>query len=110
MNKIDMREWVISLEFMLDSKLKKWRKYDKWEDGEMVQLRWQFEQTHIHIDVFWEDLKETVRLKYLAPRGDHDFMWHGLTDKTVNKIQDRVGNLAMTTMHPVIDPEHKETI
>jgi len=108
MNKIDMREWVASLEVMLDNKLKKWHKFAKWENGENVQLRWQYEQTHIQLDVFWENGVETVRLKYLSPRGDHDFMWHGLTDKTFNRIQDRVGNLAMTTLHPPIDPEDHE--
>lgn len=100
-----MREWVSSLEMMLDNKLRKWRKYDKWENGETVQLRWQFEQTHLHLDVFWQDKKETIRLKFTSPRGDHDFMWHELNEKTFNKIQDRVGNLAMSIMHPPIDPE-----
>jgi hypothetical protein len=104
MQKSEMRAWLIALEGMLDNKLKKWDKQRKWENGEAVHLMWQWEQTIIKMDVFWEDKKEVVRLKYISPRVDHDFMWDGLTDKTFNKIQDRVGNLAMATMHPVIDP------
>jgi hypothetical protein len=104
MDKIQMREWVASLEEILDKKLKKWVKGNKIENGEAVQLRWQYEQTHVHIDIFWENDKETVSLHYLSPRATHSFRWHGLDDRTVNKISDRVGNLAQTTMWPAIDP------
>lgn len=100
-----MREWVISLEEMLTNKLKKWDKHRKWENGEAVHLLWQWEQTLIKLDIFWEDGKETIRLKFISPRGDHDFMWHGLSDKTFNNVQDRVGNLAMAIMHPALDAE-----
>jgi hypothetical protein len=104
MKKIDMREWVVSLESVIDNKLQKWKKHNPIENGESIQRSWQFGQTHIHLDIFWEDHQEIVRLKYLSPRGDHDFMWHGLTNNTYNKIMDRVGNLAQVTMHPPIDP------
>jgi len=103
--KIAMREWVCSLEEMLTNKLKKWDRQRKWENGEAVHLLWQWEQTLIKLDIFWEDGKESVRLRYINPRGGHDFTWHGLNDKTFNHVQDRVGNLAMATMHPPIDPE-----
>ena len=105
MQRIDMKEWLVDLETMVDTKLKKWDKHRRWENGESVHFLWQWEQTLIKMDVFWEDGKETVRLKFMSPRGDHDFMWHGLDAKTFNNIQDRVGNLSMTTMHPPIDPE-----
>ncbi len=100
-----MQDWTAGLESMVDNKLKKWDKHRKWENREAIHYLWQWEHTLIKIDVFWRDQKETIRLKYTSPREDHDFMWHGLDLLTFNKIQDRVGNLAMTTMHPIIDPE-----
>lgn len=104
MNKIEMREWVASLEQVVDNKLRKWRKDSKIENGEAVQLRWQWEQTHVHLDVFWEDKKESVHMLYLSPRVSHSYHWHELNDRTFNKVMDRVGNLAQVTMYPIIDP------
>lgn len=104
MDKHAMRDWVATLEEMIDNKLKKWRKENKIENGEVVQLRWQFEQTHFHLDIFWEDRKETVHLQYFSPRVDHSFRWHDLNDKTIDRIMDRVGNLAQITQNPPLDP------
>jgi len=104
MDKIDMRDWIASLEEIIDNKLKKWRKSPKVENGEAVQFAWQWEQTRISMNVFWEDHKETVNLSYTSPRADHFFRWHGLTDGTFNNIMDRVGNLAQVTMYPTIIP------
>ncbi len=103
MNKIDMREWVSAVEGLLDHKLTKWKKETHIENGEAVQMRWQYEQTHIELDVFWEDAKEMVILKYSSPRISHEYRWQGLDDKTISHILDRVGNLAQVTMHPPID-------
>lgn len=100
-----MREWVCSLEEVIDNKLTKWRKIPKVENGESVQLAWQWEQTRIFMNVFWEDDKECMHLEYSSPRTDHSYRWHGLDDRTFNKTMDRVGNLAQVTMHPAIDPE-----
>lgn len=100
-----MRDWVASLEEVVDNKLKKWLKFPKHENGDAVQLRWQFEQTHFHMDIFWEDHKELIVLQYVSPRVDHAFRWHGLNDATFNKIVDRVGNLAVAAMYPMKDPE-----
>lgn len=104
MGKIAMREWVSALEGIIDNKLRKWRKENPIENGEAVHLRWQFEQTHMQLDIFWQDKKESVTLKYLSPRITHEYLWHGLDDRTFNKVMDRVGNLAQVTMYPVIDP------
>jgi len=101
-----MREWVASLEGVLDNKLQKWKKNGRIENGEAVQLRWQWQQTHIHLDIFWEDGKETISLQYLSPRADHSYRWHGLNDQTFNRIMDRVGNLAQVTMNPPIEPPY----
>lgn len=103
-----MREWVATLEEMIDLKLKKWRKIPKVENGEAVQLAWQWEQTRLSLNLFWEDGKEIAILGYSSPRIDHMFKWHGLNKTTFNRLQDRIGNLAMTTMHPPIDPEDIE--
>ncbi len=103
MDKITMREWVGSLEGFIDKKLQKWRKENKIENGEAVQLRWQWEQTHFQLDIFWEDKKESVTLQFLSPRVSHTYQWHSLDDKTFNKILDRVGNLAQSAMYPPIE-------
>lgn len=103
MDKIGMREWVALLEEVTDKKLKKWKKETKIENGEAVQVEWQFEQTHIILDIFWEDAKEAVHVHYIAPRASHRFTWHGLSDETFNKVMDRIGNLAQMTMHPAIE-------
>lgn len=105
MDKYSMRDWVSMLESTLDQKLKKWKKENRNENGEVVQLWWTFEQTHIKIDIFWNNNNESVRLHYLSPRGNHDFLWHGLTEKTFDRVNDRIGNLAQVTMYPPIEPD-----
>lgn len=109
MNKIEMRDWVSSLEEIIDNKLKKWKKESKIENGRVVQVEWQFELTHIIIDIFWFDNEELIRLKYFSPTYDHHYTWHGLSNQTFNKIQDRIGNLAQMTMYPTLDmpPKNK---
>src|SRR5580693_113568 len=104
MDKIDMRDWIVSLETVADNKLVKWRKIPKVENGEAVQLAWQWDQTRIALNVFWEDGKELVNMQYTSPRISHTYSWHGLGDRTFNKVMDRLGNLAQITMHPPIDP------
>jgi len=107
MEKLEMREWMSALEEVIDNKLKKWEK-GRIENGECVQVRWQFEQCHIILDVFWEDSHEHVQFQFHGPRSKHHFVWDGLTDRTFNKVVDRVGNLAMLAMYPPIDPELRE--
>ena len=104
MDKINMREWIASLESVIDNKLQqKWKKESRIENGEVVQIEWQFEQTHILMDIFWHDKEEMVHMQYFGPRARHSFTWHGLSDHTFNKIMDRVGNLAQLTMYPLIE-------
>ncbi len=93
---------------MIANKLKTWDRDRKWENGEGTHLLWKWEGTLIKLDIFWQDKKEAVRLKFIGPREDQDFMFDGLTNKTFNKVQDRVGNLCMRAMHPPIDPEIDE--
>src|SRR4051812_38246126 len=105
-----MRDWIASLEEVIDNKLRTWKKESRIENGEVVQVEWQFEQTHIIMDIFWHDNEETVHLQYFGPRVKHSFTWHHLNDGTFNKIMDRVGNLSQVTMYPppyLKGPEHK---
>lgn len=104
MDKISMREWVSSLEELIDNQFKTWKKESRIENGEAVQIEWQFEQAHIVIDVFWRDGQELVILNLFAPRIKHTFTWHGLNEQTKNRVLDRVGNLAQYILHPPIDP------
>lgn len=106
MKKQDMREWVSSLESIIENKLKGWKKLQKIENGRIVQLAWQFEQSHVIIDIFWHDGQETVRLYVFGPIEDHDYTWHGLNNKTFNLVQDRIGNLTQMIMYPPIIPDH----
>lgn len=103
MDKLQMRDWIASLEQVVDNKLKRWKKENKIENGESVQMRWQYQHTHVHLDVFWEDQKEFVSLHYISPRATHAFRWHGLKDETFNNVMDRIGNLAQVTMYPIDD-------
>ncbi len=104
MEKIAMREWVAALEGIIDNKLRKWRKENPIQNGEVVQLRYQFEQMHFQIDIFWLDKQERVVLRFISPRVEHTFYWDELSDRTFNKVMDRVGNLAQAAMYPPIDP------
>lgn len=107
MNKIEMRDWVSALEQVVENKLKGWKKESRIENGECVQIEWQFEQTHIIIDIFWHDHEELVKLHIFGPRVNHGFTWHGLTNRTFNKVQDRIGNMIGFILNPPLDiPDH----
>lgn len=103
MDKINMREWVASIETLIDNKLRKWKKESRIENGEAVQVEWQFGQIHIIIDFFWHDGVESVFFLYHSPRVNHTYLWSGLNDETFNNIVDRVGNLAQMAMYPLKD-------
>jgi hypothetical protein len=64
-----------------------------------VHLSWQFEQTLMIVDIFWEDGDEGVNLQVLHPRHRHQFEWSGLTPETIDHVCDRVGNLAQVIMY-----------
>lgn len=100
-----MRDWVATLEGFIDGKLFKWRKIPKVENGASVQLAWQWEQTRISMNIFWKDGMELAVFSFTSPLIDHVYRLFGLTDKTFDKIMDRVGNLAQVTMYPLIDQE-----
>ena len=100
MTKIEMREWVASLEEMIDNKLKKWKKHNVVQDGQAVNLQWQFEETMMMVNVLWTDKTEAVVLHCVGPMVCHRYFFDGLTDRTFNKVCDRVGNLAQSIMYP----------
>lgn len=103
MDKIAMREWVASLEGVIDNKLRKWLKHNKLENGEVVELWWQFELTHILLYIFWHDGNELVKFRYVSPRIEHEHQWSGLDDATFNNVQDRAGNYAQMAMYRTPD-------
>lgn len=96
-----MRVYVSELEAYVDKSLKKWRKGSHIENGEVVQMEWQFEQTHIILDVFWHDGDEGVNVHCITPRGIHKYEFSGLTPDTIDRVMDRVGNFAQVSMYPL---------
>lgn len=100
MDRHGFKEWVVTLEAAIDKRLAKWLKGNTIENGEAVHFGWQFEQTHMLLDIFWEDGKEAVHFTYINPRTTQRFEWHKLDKHVIDRIMDRVGNLAQATMHP----------
>jgi hypothetical protein len=99
MDKLEMRNWVASLEGVIDNKLMpKWVKHNKIEEKDNVQLRWQFLQAHFQLDVFWRGDNEVVELQYLSPHTSHSYKWFKLNDDTFNEVQDRIGNIGQRAM------------
>lgn len=105
MEKIKMRDWVASLEGIIDNKLNKWLKHPRIENGESVLLFWQFELTLMVLYVSWQDEKELVKFRYLSPRIGHEHEWPGLDERTFNNVQDRMGNYAQMAMYRTRDHE-----
>jgi|SRR5882724_4410129 len=99
MTKVDMREYVANLEECIDRSLKLWKKLVNIENGEVVHLSWQFEQTILIIDVFWKDGDEGINLQILHPRQRYQYEWTGLTPVSLDNLVDRVGNIAQKIMY-----------
>ncbi len=99
MTKLEMREYLAELETLLDRMLKKWKKESRIENGKAVQVAWQFEQSHIIMDVFWRDNEEKINLFCLNPhRPIREGRWAGLTKETGKKVIDMVGNFAQIVL------------
>ncbi len=99
MTKLEMREYFVDLEDALERSLKKWKKESKIENGSVVQLEWQFELSHIIIDVFWRDKEEKVVVYCMNPHLPlRDRAWRGLTKTTIRNVLDAVGNFAQIVM------------
>lgn len=100
MQKHQMREFLSELEDRIDKSLAKWKKTSRIENGEVVQIEWQFEQCRIILDLFWLDGDEGVHLICLSPRMGWNNKWSGLNDETARKLMDRAGNFAQIMMDP----------
>ena len=100
MEKFAMREFLADLETRIDLALKKWKKTSRIENGCVVQIEWQFEQAHIILDIFWLDGDESIELECKYPRHHSENKWRGLTQDTMRKVQDRVGNFAQIVQDP----------
>lgn len=94
MKKIAMREYLVDLETRIDEMLKKWKKVSRVENGEVVQIVWQFEQSFIAIDIYWLDGDEAIEIECKRPRMKTEHKWRGLTLSTLTRVMDRVGNFA----------------
>jgi hypothetical protein len=99
MTRLEMKEYTCELEACIDRSLKLWKKLTYVENGEVVQYSWQFEQTLMIVNVFWLDGDEGVNLHIIHPRHRHHYEWSGLTDSTIDRVLDRVGNTAQTIMY-----------
>lgn len=99
MTKLDMREYTAKLDEMVSHSLKLWKKLTHIENGEAVSIVWQFEQALIVIDIFWKDGGEGIHLLVNSPRHSHKFTWTGLTEDTLDRLIDRIGNLAQMLMY-----------
>jgi hypothetical protein len=90
-----MREYIAALETHIDLMLKKWKKESKIENGRVVQFEWQFEQSHIILDLFWHDGEEHIDIICHNP---HHRLRTGtwlLSDPHIEKgIMDKIGNFA----------------
>lgn len=108
MNKFDAKDWASSLEAMIDAKLPKWEKHRKWENGgDAIHFMWQWEQAVIKLDIFPQDGQQSVRFRYIVPRGGEDWTWSGLNRKTFRRVEHYAAHWYIRTLHPFIDPEDK---
>jgi hypothetical protein len=93
-----MREYLAELETVVDRMLKRWKKETRIENGKAVHLEWQFEQSHIIINVFWQENEHIYVIclnPHMTPR-QRD--WMGLTKKTEKQVMDLIGNFAQIVM------------
>jgi len=102
MNKLEMREYLAELETDLERMLKKWKKESRIENGEAVQVEWQFQQSHIIVDVFWHDKEERINVYCINPHHRiREGRWRGLTRETGRKVMDMAGNFAQIVMNEI---------
>lgn len=94
MEKLAMREKIAELETRADTSLWKWKKSSRIENGEVVQIAWQFEQAHVILDMFWHDDDEHVNLECRTPRMHSMHEWKGFSESVYDNVMDRIGNFA----------------
>lgn len=67
MEKLAARDYVIELEERLAKTLRRWKQLPKILNGRIIQLNYQFEQSHIIVNVWWHDDAESVILYLIDP-------------------------------------------
>lgn len=95
-----MRDYVSELEERIGKVLGKWKKTSRIENGRVVQLQWQFEVSHIFVDVFWHDPDERVEIECKCARLNWNNEYQGLTDSTAAKVLERITNFAKIAENP----------
>lgn len=99
MDKLSMREYLATLETRIEDGLK-WKRESRIENGSVVQLEWQFEQSHIIMDVFWHDGKERINVYCFNPHLPiRKGSWKGLNDETSRMVMNISFNFAQIVMH-----------
>lgn len=99
MDKLSMREYIAELETRIDGMLRRWKKESRIENGEAVQIEWQFEQSHIIMNVFWHDKREGINIYCLNPHlQTREGKWKGLDKRSEKSVMDMIGNFAQIVM------------
>lgn len=93
MDKYDARVYLGDLEDRVDKVLRKWKKFNRIEDQDVIQLEWQFEMSRVILDAFWGK-NERLKLECHCSRLDWKHEWDGFTAQTANYVMDRIGNFA----------------
>ena len=105
MDKQTMREYVAAAETRIDDRLNKWKKISRIENGDVVQIEWQFEQSRIMLNIFWYDADEHVSITCSSPSITWQHTWNNLDPMTMTKVMDRIGNFAQIVSTRMINPK-----
>lgn len=89
-----MRIFIAELERQIEKALQKWKQASRMEDGSVVQIEYQFEQSHVELDIFWKDSDERLSIVCRTPHMTRKDNFKGLDAHTIKAVMDRVGNFA----------------
>jgi hypothetical protein len=94
MEKLAARDYISELEGRVDVALKQWTKHRFYDNGNPTQRVWQWEKSHVLINIFWKDTDERVVIYCLHPDDDKRRELYGLSGETLAKMTDVVRNFA----------------
>lgn len=67
MEKYAARDYVSEIEERLAITLRRWKALPKILNGRIIQLNYQFEQSHIIVNIWWQDGHEIIILYMIDP-------------------------------------------